>query len=123
MHRGNNMALDVSISMYKAMMILRFKGEMDESNIIQLREKITEYIKRYGINHLVLNVSKLSFIDSSGIGFIIGRYHQLREKNGKITIVGINDKLEKIIRYSGLLKICSIRDTEENLKLLEGVYD
>ena len=55
----------------------------------------------------------LTFLDSSGIGFVIGRYHQLKYRDGDITLCQINPKIEKIIYVSGLAKICKIRDTEE----------
>ena len=58
-------------------------------------------------------MKELNFLDSSGIGFIIGRYHQLKFKDGDITLCQINSKIEKIIYVSGLAKICKIRDTEE----------
>ncbi|MDE6408242.1 MAG: anti-sigma factor antagonist, partial [Anaeroplasmataceae bacterium] len=67
----------------------------------------------YKINHLVLNLAELTFLDSSGIGFIIGRYHQLRKRNGDITISNVNSKVERIIYISGLAKICKIRENEE----------
>ncbi len=97
----------------KDILILRLKGELDDVSVGDLRQRISNYIDDYRINHLVLNLQDLSFLDSSGIGFIIGRYHQLRKRNGDITISNVNSKIERIIYVSGLAKICKIRESED----------
>ena len=68
----------------------------------------------------VINSFLLS--DSSGIGFIIGRFHQLRKKNGDVTLCGVQAKLEKIINVSGLSKICIIRESEKAVLISMGEY-
>lgn len=107
------MGLNVGVYVKKDILILRLKGELDDVSVRDLRERISNYIDSYKINHLVLNLADLSFLDSSGIGFIIGRYHQLRKRNGDITISNVNSKIERIIYISGLAKICKIRENEE----------
>lgn len=109
------MSLNVGVYVKKDILILRLKGELDDVSVSDLRMRISNYIDSYKINHLILNLQDLSFLDSSGIGFIIGRYHQLRKRNGDITISNINSKIERIIYISGLAKICKIRDTEESV--------
>ncbi len=52
-------------------------------------------------------------MDSSGIGLIMGRYKNCREQNGKIAIVNINSKIERIIEMSGLKEIVPIYTTIE----------
>ena len=70
--------------------------------------------------HLVFNFERLTFLDSSGIGLIIGRYQQLKVIGGDVTICNLNDKIERIIRISGLMKICKIRDNEESVLMFVG---
>lgn len=107
------LGLSVGVYVKKDILILRLKGELDDISVQDLRTKIINYIDNYNICHLVLNFNDLTFLDSSGIGFIIGRYHQLKRKNGDITISNINSKIERIIYISGLAKICKIRESEE----------
>lgn len=107
------MGLNVGVYVKKDILILRLKGELDEISVSDLRMRVTNYIDNYHILHLVINVEELSFLDSSGIGFIIGRYHQLKRKGGDITISNIHGKVERIIYVSGLAKICKIRETEQ----------
>lgn len=107
------MGLNVGVYVKKDILILRLKGELDDVSVSDLRTRISNYIDSYKINHLVLNLAELTFLDSSGIGFVIGRYHQLRKRNGDITISNVNSKIERIIYISGLAKICKIRENEE----------
>ena len=107
------MGLSVGVYVKKDILILRLKGELDDVSVSDLRTRISNYIESYKINHLVLNLKDLSFLDSSGIGFIIGRYHQLKKRDGDITISNVNSRIDRIIYISGLSKICKIRDTEE----------
>ncbi len=107
------MGLNVGVYVKKDILILRLKGELDDVSVTDLRLRISNYINNYNIKYLVLNLQELNFLDSSGIGFIIGRYHQLRKKDGEIIISNLNQKIERIILISGLAKICKIRDSEE----------
>ncbi|MDE6660709.1 MAG: anti-sigma factor antagonist [Anaeroplasmataceae bacterium] len=107
------MGLNVGVYVKKDILILRLKGELDDVSASDLRKRVANYIESYKINHLVLNLAELTFLDSSGIGFIIGRYHQLKKRNGDITISNVNSKVERIIYISGLAKICKMRESEE----------
>lgn len=114
------MSLNVGVYVKKDILILRLKGELDDVSVTDLRMRIANYIEDYQIKHLVLNLKDLSFLDSSGIGFIIGRYHQLKKKNGDIIISNVHPKIERIVYISGLAKICKIRENEEAVLLALG---
>lgn len=116
------MGLSVGVYVKKNILILRLKGELDEITVGDLRLKISKYIDEYKIRHLIINVERLDFMDSSGIGFIIGRFHQLKKNNGDVVICNIHSKIERIISLSGLNKICMIRENEDAVLLSLGGY-
>ena len=63
-------------------------------------------------------------MDSSGIGFIIGRYNQLKLIDGKIFICEMNDLITRIVNISGLSRIVNLTKTEEEANyLVEGMYE
>ena len=63
-------------------------------------------------------------MDSTGIGFIIGRYNQLKEVNGKIILCEMNELITKIVNVSGITRIVTVKKTEEDANLLvEGLYE
>ena len=103
---------------------VRLNGELDSSVANSLRIKISELIDNYNIRFLVLNCEKLSFMDSSGIGFIIGRFNQLKDKNGKIFMCNLDDVIKRIVKLSGISRIVSIKETEEDVNnYLEVNYE
>ncbi len=117
---GDDMGLNVGVYVKGNALILRLKGELDDLSVTDLRTRVSRYIDDYKIKHLIINVEKLEFMDSSGIGFIIGRFHQLKRVNGDVVICNVHHKIERIINLSGLSKICMIRDNEESILLTIG---
>lgn len=100
---------------------LRFEGELDQNSVMKIKVKIIELIEKYKIRHIVFNFRKLKFMDSSGIGFIIGRYNFLKKINGKVFICSMNDQIRRIVLLSGLSKICIIKDDEIDVNRYLGV--
>ena len=68
-----------------------------------------QIIKEKNVKNIVLNLKELTFLDSTGIGIIIGRYNQLKMKGGKVLLCSINKNIERIILLSGLPRICIIK--------------
>lgn len=110
------MSLSVNLYLRKNTLFIRLKGEMDQDTCRELRVKLLEVIVKYDVINIVFNLKDLEFLDSSGIGIIIGRYNQLKSKGGKVILCNLNDNIEKIIILSGLPKICTIKDSEESAK-------
>lgn len=101
-------------------LFIRLRGELDHAATDGLKIRVSEIVDKYYIKHLILNLEQLSFMDSSGVGFIIGRFTQLRKRSGKIVICSMNDLISRLINLSGLRKICLIaRDEEEAQNFLE----
>ena len=73
------------------------------------------------IRNIVFNLEQVSFMDSSGIGYIIGRYTQVKNRRGKIIVCSMNTLIERIFNLSGLKRICSVVENEEQAtKILEA---
>lgn len=111
------MSLNVNLYLRKNTLFIRVKGEMDQATCGELRVKLLEVIVKYDVTNLVFNLKELEFLDSSGIGVIIGRYNQLKAKGGKVILCNLNKNIEKIIMLSGLTKICTLKDNEETAKV------
>jgi len=88
---------------------IKLKGELDHHSADDARILIDEKIKNENFNKLVIDFKGLDFIDSSGIGFIIGRYKVIRKRNGVIEIVNAGKKIRKILDMSGIGKIIKIK--------------
>ncbi len=115
------MGLSVKMALKKNMLIIRLNGELDEASSENLKYQVSEVIDRYRIKNLVINMKEVSFMDSSGIGFIIGRYTQLKRRRGNIVICSMNKMVERIFNLSGLKRICIVTldeiEAEERLEI------
>ncbi len=79
--------------------------DLDQHNVDRIRARLDALIDECGSNELVFDFSKVSFMDSSGIGMIMGRYRRLLSRNGIIRAVGVNPSVARIMKYSGLYQI------------------
>ncbi len=84
-------------------------GEIDHHNSSLIRESVDIEIKSGGIKQLIFDFSGLEFMDSSGIGVLMGRYRLMSDIGGSVTVAGAPEYIEKILRLSGLEKIISIQ--------------
>ena len=100
---------------------MRLNGDLDQASIDSLKRRSIDIIDKYYIRNIVFNLEKVSFMDSSGIGYIIGRYTQVKNRRGRIIVCSMNSLIERIFNLSGLKRICSIVENEEQAtKLLEA---
>ena len=81
------------------------KGEIDHHTARHLRESIDNAIDRARPKCLYLNMSGVTFMDSSGIGLIMGRYRLMQTLHGTLRVVGMSDHIGRLIRLAGLDKL------------------
>ena len=95
-------------------LITSVAGDIDHHNAAQIKEKIDKVIERDNIKNIVFDFSKVSFMDSSGIGMIIGRYKLIERRSGKTAICAMNKDIKRIFDISGLGKIIKVYDSVAN---------
>lgn len=92
-------------------LIAKLKGELDHHSSENTRQKIDKYFLENNLSNIVLDLRGLTFMDSSGIGLIMGRYKNAKDRKGKLVIVSENNYIERILKMSGLLKIIELYPT------------
>ena len=94
----------------------KLKDEIDESKTDKLRRKIDNEITRFLPRKVILDFSNVSFMDSAGIGMLIGRYKIVKMLGGTIEIKNCTKQVYKIFELSGILKIIPVvNDDEESV--------
>jgi len=83
-------------------------GEIDHCAASVLRNEIEERIRDPRVHCLHLDFTNVSFIDSSGVGMIIGRYKTMTAKGGSVSAGGLSESVERLFRLAGLHRIISI---------------
>lgn len=97
----------------KYILVVRLSGELDHHTADQVREQVSQAIEEKQVRHLILNLENLSFMDSSGLGVILGRYKQMKQANGEMIICSVSPSIERLLDMSGLYKIIRIDPSEE----------
>jgi len=106
-------SLTIELEIKQEVLCIRLAGELDHHAAEQLRNKVTEAIEKHQIIHLVLNLEKLTFMDSSGLGVILGRYKQIKLKHGEMVVCAISPPVKRLFEMSGLFKIISLESSEQ----------
>ena len=80
-------------------------SDLDHHCAAFVRKKADETIDRGEVAHLLFDFSKIRFMDSSGIGVIMGRYKKVIFQGGKIACCGVGKEVDRILTVSGLYRI------------------
>ncbi|MDP2892223.1 MAG: STAS domain-containing protein [Bacillota bacterium] len=80
-------------------------GELDHHNADFVREELEGMLKDEGIKELVLDLSSLTFMDSSGIGVILGRCRTMQKRGGKVSVMNMSSQIDRILKMSGLYQL------------------
>ncbi|MBP1759682.1 MAG: anti-sigma factor antagonist [Firmicutes bacterium] len=106
------MVLNVEKKIERLTLVLRLEGELDMHTASTLRQTIDSEIEKRGIRTVILNLQDVRFVDSSGLGVILGRYKKLLPLGGKLKITNVPPHIYKIMELSGLPKIISFYTDE-----------
>lgn len=87
-----------------------FEGDIDHQTTLEYREKLIKQIDTYRYEEVILNFEKVNFIDSSGIGMVLGRYNQIKQYNGHLFFSHLSDVTYRLFELSGLLNLISIKE-------------
>lgn len=85
--------------------------ELDHHNAKMITEQSDWYIVSNKIKNIIFNFSRTNFMDSSGIGVIMGRYKLIKGRGGEITVTNINQSIDRILTISGLYKLVKKTET------------
>lgn len=84
------------------------KGEIDHHNAPALREAIDEAVEMHRPRVLNLDFGEVTFMDSSGIGLVMGRYRTLNALGGSLVIRNLSQQSYKVMRLAGIEKIAKL---------------
>jgi len=89
----------------KNTLTVRLSGELDHSAATSIRRELDELIVQTGAKRLVYDLRAPDFMDSSGIGLIIGRYKVMAQRGGSVAVRGPGARIDKIFRMAGLYQL------------------
>ena len=99
-------------------LVVSLIGELDHHSAEEVRVKIDDRISRENIRKLVLDFSGVTFMYSSGMGVIIGRYKKISMRSGEVNIISVSKSIKRVFELSGIFKIIKYYENlDEALKV------
>ncbi len=93
-------------------LLFEITEELDHHESEKIRKRADYEIQRFMPLRVIFDFRKVSFMDSAGIGLIIGRYKQVAALGGRLELMNVNDKIRKVFEMSGIPKIIPIIDVD-----------
>lgn len=84
--------------------------EIDHHEVEKIRRKADDEIARYMPRKVIFDFNSVTFMDSAGIGMVLGRYKMIKMLGGTLEMINVSPKLKKIFELSGVTKIVPIGD-------------
>ena len=89
-------------------LVFEMEEEIDEYSVQNIKRRMDNEIQRYMPKEVIFDFSNVSFMDSAGIGLIIGRYKLIDMIGGELKVANVNLQIQKIFEMSGLLKLIPV---------------
>lgn len=115
------MSLKIELEKKENVLCVRLDGELDHHTAAELREEVDDALEKNDLTHILLNLERLTFMDSSGLGVILGRYKLIQMIGGEMAVCGIHPQIKRLFEMSGLFKIVRLAKTEEDALFVLGV--
>ena len=100
------------------LLTLKITEEIDEHTTEKLRRKIDNEITRFLPRKVIFDFSNVSFMDSAGIGMLLGRYKVIKMLGGELEISNVSRQIKKLFEMSGILKIIPIVENVNSKKVV-----
>ncbi|PKM89022.1 MAG: anti-sigma F factor antagonist [Firmicutes bacterium HGW-Firmicutes-12] len=89
-------------------LIIYLTGELDLVKANEFRETVDNTMEEMMAKNLIIDLSSVNFIDSSGLGVILGRFRKISAKEGQVVLVGLNSNVRRILELSGILSFIPV---------------
>lgn len=107
------MGLNYTFDIKRNVLIVRLAGELDHHEAELLRDEWKRMMYHNPVKHVIVNLSDMSFMDSSGLGVILGRYKEILQLGGEMVVCSVNPSIKRLFDMSGVFKIVRLEENEE----------
>lgn len=112
--------MQIDFELTDDILIVNLDGELDHHFSSVIREEIDNTIDTFHSKHLIFNFEKVDFMDSSGIGVIMGRYNKISQLGGSLLITGCSEYVDRILEMAGIYTIAArIKNVADSIERIE----
>ena len=102
--------MEINLEKIQNTLVVKLAGEIDHHSAADIRTAVDKELEFSPIKNIVFDFADVTFMDSSGIGMVIGRYKQVKARGGKTLIIRANPNVDKLLEMSGIKKIFEINN-------------
>mgnify|MGYP001783232435 CR=1 FL=1 len=95
------------------LLIFKITDEIDDFSVQKIRRRADYEIERYMPKKVIFNFNSVNFMDSAGIGLLLGRYKIINMLGGEVSLINVKRSVKKILDMSGISKLIHIYDDLE----------
>lgn len=95
-------------SLHGGRVVVALKGDLDLTTAKPLRQTLDQLLDRYPGKDLVLDLAEVGFLDSSGLGVILGRYRRLQAEGRRLTLAGVKPGIRAVLDLAGICAIVPV---------------
>ncbi len=95
-------------------LVVKVTGEFDMIIADEFKKTVDSYLDSRLARYLVVDLGSVSFIDSSGLGAILGRYKKVESMQGKMVIAGPQSQVRRILEVSGINRVIGIYNNKRS---------
>ncbi len=105
------MGMELTAKITGNILVCSARGELDHHSAEGFRTFVDYNMENNPVKHLLLDLTHLNFMDSSGIGALIGRYKKVSSAGGKVAIIKGNKQVTRVLEISGIYEIINFYDS------------
>ena len=116
-YKGKEILMNIKHFIEEKIIFVEFTEEIDHHSSEKIRKRLDYEIQRFIPKKVILDFQKVSFMDSAGIGLVIGRYKVVAACGGVMEIINVKPKINKVFQMSGIHRIVNVLEIKNNSKI------
>ena len=97
----------------KDVLLVRLTGELDQCSASGIRRDLDQMLLDPRVRHLVIDLKDMPFMESSGLGVILGRYRMMQERGGTVSLMHLSPQVKRVYDLSGMARIIPVVEEKE----------
>ena len=88
--------------------LVTLEGDIDDFEVREIRDDVDRLIEKYHMKSMTFDMKNVTFVDSTGLGFLLGRYKKLRAKRAELLLKNVPPQADKVFKASGIYSFVPI---------------
>ncbi|OON99941.1 MAG: anti-anti-sigma factor [Epulopiscium sp. Nele67-Bin004] len=106
--------MNIKTEIKNNVLFVYLEGEIDHHTSVEIKEIVDRLYASNRLTHILFDFEDVTFMDSSGVGLLIGRYRNAMIGGGKVALIKVKPEIDKLMNLSGIYKLMKKYEDEQN---------